>query len=119
MTDIELGDNIRKIRELKGFSQQFLGDELNISQKQVSRIETGKTSASFFIINRVCQVLEVDLKALLNFDDQYVFNNNNNHQNGGEFIAYNNTDIERLEKLYERLLKEKDMIIKDLKSNKT
>lgn len=114
MNDIELGENIRKIRELKGFSQQYLGDELNISQKQVSRIETGKTSATFNSINKVCEILDIELKTLLNFNDKFILNNNNHNQNGGEFIAYNNTDIEKIEKLYERMLKEKDDIIKNL-----
>lgn len=115
MTDVELGENIRKIRELKGFSQQVFGDELAISQKQVSRIETGKTSATFSLLIKICTVLGVDLKTLLNFDDKLVFNNNNNHQGGGEFIAYNNTEIDKVEKLYERLLKEKDEVIKRLR----
>lgn len=34
MTDIELGENIRKIRELRGVSQQFIADALSISQKE-------------------------------------------------------------------------------------
>lgn len=118
MNDIGLGENIRKIRELKGFSQQVFGDELAISQKQVSRIETGKTSVTFSLINRICEVLDVDLKTLLNFDDKFIFNNNNHDQNGGEFIAYNNTEIDKVEKLYERLLKEKDEVIKSLKQAK-
>lgn len=116
MTDVELGENIRKIRELKGFSQQVFGNELTISQKQVSRIETGKTSVTFLLLNRICKVLDVDLKTLLNFDDKFIYNNNNHNQNGGEFIAYNNTDIDKVEKLYERLLKEKDEMIKSLKA---
>jgi len=36
-------DNIRKIRELKGFTQEHLANELDISIRAYSKIETGET----------------------------------------------------------------------------
>jgi len=117
MTDVELGENIRKTRELRGISQQFLADALAVSQKNISRIETGQSSPTFNHLMKICSVLEVDLKVILDFDEKFVFNNIINNQNGtvGEFIAYNNTEVEKLEKLYEKLLVEKDEIIQLLK----
>ena len=35
--------NIRKIRELKGFSQDYMAQQLSISQRQYSRIEKNET----------------------------------------------------------------------------
>lgn len=118
MTDQELGDNIRKIRELRGISQQFLADALEISQKNISRIENGQSSPTFNSLIKICDVLDVDLKVILDFDEKFVFNNIINNQNGtvGEFIAYNNTEVEKLEKLYEKLLIEKDEMIQLLKT---
>lgn len=115
MTDIELGENIRKIRELRGVSQQFIADALSISQKNISRIETGQSSPTFNTLVRISSILEVDLKVILDFDEKFVFNNVIHNQNGGEFVAYNNTEVEKIEKLYEKLLTEKDQIILLLK----
>lgn len=108
MTDIELGENIRKIRELRGVSQQFIADALSISQKNISRIETGQSSPTFNTLVRISSILEVDLKVILDFDVKFVFNNVIHNQNGGEFVAYNDTEVEKIEKLYEKLLTEKD-----------
>jgi transcriptional regulator with XRE-family HTH domain len=89
---------------------------LNVSQKQISRIEKGSVSPSFDFLNAICLALHINLKTLLNFDEEIIFNNNNHNQAGGEFIAYNNTEIHKVEKLYERLLLEKDKEIERLKN---
>lgn len=96
-------------------SQQFIADALSISQKNISRIETGQSSPTFNTLVRISSVLEVDLKVILDFDEKFVFNNVIHNQNGGEFVAYNNTEVEKIEKLYEKLLTEKDQIILLLK----
>lgn len=44
--DVSLGLNIRKIRELKDFSQQYIADKLSISQSSYSDIENGKVLLS-------------------------------------------------------------------------
>jgi transcriptional regulator with XRE-family HTH domain len=117
MTDEELGANIRRVRDMKGKSQLDLAIAIQSSQKHISRIEKGQASATFTMIGKICQALKVDLKTLLNFDERTVFNNVINNENGEvkEFVAYNNTDVERVEKLYEKLLAEKDAVIEMLK----
>ncbi|HRO74687.1 MAG TPA: helix-turn-helix transcriptional regulator [Crocinitomicaceae bacterium] len=111
MTNQELGDNVRKIRELKGFSQQNLADEIGVDQKTVSRIEQGALSPRFDLVVSIARAFNIKLSALLNFDKELIFNNIVNTQQGGHFIAYNNTEIEKVEELYKQLLKEKDEVI--------
>lgn len=84
-------------------------------KKNISRIETGQSSPTFNTLVRISSILEVDLKVILDFDEKFVFNNVIHNQNGGEFVAYNNTEVEKIEKLYEKLLTEKDQIILLLK----
>lgn len=112
MTTIELGQNIRKIRELKGFSQQNIADSIETTQKQLSRIENGQTSPTFDVLIKITQALEVGLNELLNFNENFIFNNFTTNQQGGKFVAYNNTEIEHVEKLYKQLLAEKDKVIR-------
>lgn len=112
MTDIELGTNIRKIRELKGFSQQNLADEVSISQKSLSRIENGKISPTFNVLIKIANALKIKLNELLEFNEQYIFNSYTLNQQGGEYFAYNNTDVKQIESLYIKLLEEKERTIK-------
>ena len=107
MTNKELGENIRKIRELKGFSQQNLADEINVDQKTISRIEKGQLSPKFDSLVEISRVLSVSLAQIMAFDEHLIFNNFIHAQHGGHFVAYNNTEIKKVEDLYKKLLKEK------------
>jgi transcriptional regulator with XRE-family HTH domain len=57
MTNQELGENVRKIRELKGFSQQNLADEIKVDQKTISRIEKGDLSPKFETLVAISKAL--------------------------------------------------------------
>ena len=113
---MDIGENIRKVRDLKGFSQQALAESIGLSQKQLSRIETNQVSPTFDTLEKICEALGITLKNLLQFNEDLVFNNVVETQNGGEFIAYNNTDIKQIENLYKQLLVEKDKIISMLEA---
>ena len=113
---MDIGENIRKVRDLKGFSQQALAESIGLSQKQLSRIETNQVSPTFDTLEKICEALGITLKNLLQFNEDLVFNNVVETQNGGEFIAYNNTDIKQIENLYKQLLAEKDKIISMLEA---
>jgi transcriptional regulator with XRE-family HTH domain len=114
MTDIELGTNIRKLRELRGYTQQNLADEINISQKSLSRIENGTISPTFSTLSKISNVLNLKLHELLNFNDHFIFNSYTLNQQGGEYFAYNNTEIKQIENLYNKLLDEKERTIQIL-----
>jgi transcriptional regulator with XRE-family HTH domain len=116
MTNQELGENVRKIRELKGFSQQNLADEIKVDQKTISRIEKGDLSPKFETLVAISKALAVSLSQLLSFNENLIFNNYSQYQQGGQFVAYNNNEIEKVENLYKQLLKEKDEVIELLKA---
>jgi transcriptional regulator with XRE-family HTH domain len=118
MTNQELGENIRKIRELKGFSQQNLADEINVDQKTISRIEKGELSPKFETLVAISKALSVSLSQLLSFNESMIFNNYNQYQQGGNYNAYINTEIEKVEDLYKQLLKQKDEMIELLKGKR-
>lgn len=116
LMSIKVGENIRIVRDLRGISQQFLADEIGISQKQLSKIENGQVSPTFLLVEKICEKLDISLQELLRLNELLVFNNIANHQQGGEYIAYNNTDVKQIEELYKKLLEEKDKRIKLLES---
>lgn len=104
---------IRQIRELRGYSQEYMAAQLNLSTRAYSKIESGETQLTINRLNEICKILNVSPQELLGFDAKIIFNNNLTEQKGGKFIAYNNTEIKQIQELYERLLEEKDYIIKE------
>ena len=67
-TDIikNIGKNIQKARLKKGFTQQYLAEQCNVSTKYISCIETGKSSGSVILILDICNILDVSPNYLLN-----------------------------------------------------
>ena len=118
ISDQQLGQNIRNLREMKNLTQEAMSMRLDISQKQVSRVESGEISVTIQLLFKICSILEVEPTFLLEFDSKKIFNNNSINQTGGEFKAYNDTPIEDVKMLYERLLAEKDEMINLLKNEK-
>lgn len=60
-----IGDQIRKKRIDKGYSQQFLADSIGVSQSKFNRIENGKSDISINALIIVCEVLDTNLLKLL------------------------------------------------------
>jgi transcriptional regulator with XRE-family HTH domain len=103
---IMIGHKIKAIRELKGFSQDYLATQLNLSQNAISKIEKGEIKLDFNTVCSVADVLETDVNALLNFEPNNIFNNCT--QSGVVNTTFNSD-----QKLIELLLKAKEDIIKD------
>lgn len=132
-TNMQVGQKIKKIRELRNFTQEYLATRLNISQESYSKIEANKTKVSTERLEQIATILEVSIFELMTFDDKYVFNNYNNAVNAiqtstkenSKVIFFNQAEsekqlyerlIEELKKQVERLEKENDFL-KDLLKN--
>ncbi|MDD3420050.1 MAG: helix-turn-helix transcriptional regulator [Candidatus Gastranaerophilales bacterium] len=63
-----LGQNIKKYREAKKFSQEFLAEKLDFSREYISRIERGQKSISLRKLFLLADVLEAKVSDLMNFD---------------------------------------------------
>lgn len=109
MTNIE--EKIRKMRELKNFTQEYMAEKLSITQAGYSKIESGATKLSYNKIEEISKVLGVQTEELLAFDSQKYFNSFNNvkgSNNGSVTINVEDADIKGLYegkiKLLEKLL---------------
>jgi transcriptional regulator with XRE-family HTH domain len=58
------GKNVQKLRLLKGFTQEFLAEEAQISQVQVARIESGKLNTSISTVVSIAKALGADIGEL-------------------------------------------------------
>lgn len=53
------GQNIRKIRRSKDFTQEYMAFEMGISQKAYSDIENAKVKINFEILTKISDILEI------------------------------------------------------------
>lgn len=93
-----IGDKIRKVRELKGFSQDFMAGKLEMSQRAYSKIENNDIKLDWGRIEDISKILEIEPIDLVSFDDNLVFNN---CTNSGKAHIMNNNFPDELKKSYE------------------
>jgi transcriptional regulator with XRE-family HTH domain len=58
--------NIRKIREYRGYPQEYLAMKLGISQNAYSKIELAYTRLTLERLLEISEILEIDTVALIN-----------------------------------------------------
>lgn len=121
-----LGFNIRKIREQKGFSQEYMANVLNISQASYARMENEETKITVERLQKIAEILETSIIDFFN-NDRYIINNQNYDNAYGNAYVQNLTieNKDANEKLiasyeqriseYQERLKEKDEQISFLK----
>lgn len=109
----EIGARIKRLREDRNYSQDYLAQKLGITQKAYSKIETNQTRLSVDNLLRISEVLETSINKILDIDGGTVYNNYSTHN--GEGIVINKTTSDKIIDLYDRLLKAKDDEIEVLK----
>jgi transcriptional regulator with XRE-family HTH domain len=68
----KVAQNIRKIREYRNYTQEYLAAKLRISQNAYSKIELGHTRITIDRLLYIADVLGVDPIAILNIDDSEI-----------------------------------------------
>lgn len=112
-----IGTKIRKLRELKGFKQEFMADQLGISVGAYSKLERDETDVSHERLQQIAKVFDLSVADILSFDEKMVFNfiNSQNPSGGNNQPVYNYYISDNEKKLYEekiRLLEEMNDYLK-------
>jgi transcriptional regulator with XRE-family HTH domain len=63
-----LGKNIKKYREVKGFSQELLAEKVDLSREYITRVENGQKFISLRKLFLLADVLGVNFCDLTNFE---------------------------------------------------
>jgi|TARA_B110000238_G_C15834715_1_gene314312 transcriptional regulator with XRE-family HTH domain len=108
----DIGLKIRKLRELKGYSQEYMAERLTISQRAYSKLERNETKLDWGRITDVSSILEIEPMDLISFDDNLIFNNC--HQSG-KINTINNQIDERLVSLFEKRMEKMEEEVKFLR----
>ncbi|MEP6932284.1 MAG: helix-turn-helix transcriptional regulator [Flavobacterium sp.] len=67
-----IGEKIRKIRILKGYSQQYVSDLLGVSQGAYSDIETGKTKMNLDKLKEIAAIFNLDIFHIVDFHENKI-----------------------------------------------
>lgn len=76
---MQIGQKIRKVRELRNFTQEFMAKSLGITQGAYSRIETGQTMIDLNRMEEIARILNVDTFTIMKFDESFIFRKSNNN----------------------------------------
>jgi len=106
-------NKIKSIRELKNYTQEYMADQLGVTQAGYSKIEKGKTILSYIKLVEIARILEVSVEDIISFDSQRYFNNFNNVKgNNNGSILINQDNNETLKTLYEDKIKLLEKLLK-------
>ncbi|WP_051605462.1 helix-turn-helix domain-containing protein [Sediminibacter sp. Hel_I_10] len=67
---ISFGQNLRRLRKSKGFTQADLANDIGIEISQISRIERGVINTSILTIKQISSVLDVDINMFFNLNQK-------------------------------------------------
>ena len=101
---MEIGNKIKKVRELRNFTQEYVAQELGITQESYSRIESNKASLTIQRLDKISDILQVNVFDLLSFDEKYVFQES--FQNQQHSSNYFGSKEAKKDDLYERIIEQ-------------
>jgi transcriptional regulator with XRE-family HTH domain len=96
-------NKIKNIRELRNYTQQYMADQLGITQAGYSKIEKGKTIISHAKLVEISTILEVNTEDIINFDSQRFIKSLNTVKDNNNVNFNNNYKV--LKGLYEDKIK--------------
>ena len=109
-----IGKNIRKFRELKGYSQEYMANEMELTQASYAKLESNSTKISVERLFTIAKLLETDVADILELNKQTIYQQDiKEHSIGHQEVQNLHQDNKEV---YEKLLQSKDEQIALLKS---
>ncbi len=72
---LPIGTKIKKVRELKNFTQEYVAEQVGMTTSGYSRIERGEVRVSIERLEQIARALDVQTNDLTNFDQNVFFTN--------------------------------------------
>jgi transcriptional regulator with XRE-family HTH domain len=112
---VHLGENIRRILDIKGIKQEAFAEKMGVSQAAISKLlSTPKIDDER--LKEVADKLGTSVDAIKRFDaERIMFHIETMNDNSGNFNVYEIHPIDKVSELYEKMLKEKNDEIEKLK----
>jgi len=116
-TNMHIGKKVQRIREVLGIKQDALAASLGITHQAISKIEQSEVIDDERL-NAIANALKVTPESIKAFNEDAAVNflnniTNNHFDNSSTAMVYQQHihPVEKIVELYERMLKEKDLVI--------
>jgi transcriptional regulator with XRE-family HTH domain len=106
---VHLGNNIARLRNFRRIPQKDMAARLSMSQQTYSNVEN-KQEIDEDLLQKIAEVLDFPVDAIRELDSHSILSINQQGGNAGNIFYQTSSD--KLQELYEKLLKEKEEIIK-------
>lgn len=85
--------NIKTLRELKGFTQEYVSDCIGLSRASYSQIENGRTRLTANQLIKISDVLEIKIQDIIDFKKPALYDSSQklNHAEENQ-IVYNDSE---------------------------
>lgn len=102
-----IGNKIKKIRELRNFSQGFVAEKIGISQSNYARIENNEVTVTPERLQKIAEALETTEAVIQEFDENIIFNitQGDNSAAGPNCSVHNYQISPEIKALYEDKIK--------------
>jgi XRE family transcriptional regulator, regulator of sulfur utilization len=107
---LEIGNNIRRIREIKNYTQEAVADMVGMSVSAYGDIERGKSDVNFTRLGEIAAALEVKPEEIVTFGS-VTYNNSSESGIAGNNGTINNVpeNIVVMERgIFDKMMKDKD-----------
>ncbi len=95
----KIGEQIKKFRELRNYTQEGMADKLRMTSQGYGKIERNEVEITLQKLQRIAEILDTTVQDILGFEDKFVFNNREcQHNNIG---LNNNINLQEFQKIYE------------------
>ena len=111
---VQIGDNIKKYREMLKYSQQYVAEELGISQNAYSKIENNQTrSFTLERLEKIAALFNIALVDLLGVEKTVSIQNSDLNNSGGYNVNHYDSPvlIETFQKQIADLQAERDRLL--------
>jgi transcriptional regulator with XRE-family HTH domain len=93
-------DKIKKTRDEKGYTQEFMANRLGISQNSYHKIESGKTKVTVQLLEKVAEIFEVDILKLMQEDRREIKIKQSSHDQSTGFLFHSKEDLDHERSLW-------------------
>lgn len=100
---MSIGHKIKKIREIKGYTQEYMADKIGMSTAGYGKLERDEADISFSRLEQISKAFNMNVEDITSFDEKYVFNNAASNYGSQGYVVNQLSDNEK--KLYEDKIK--------------
>lgn len=103
MKGMPAGEKVRKLRDLRGWSEEWMAQQLGMSQRQYSRYETGEAELKISLLDAISKLFGITTIDLLSFDERVFFSNCEQAHAFGSNNTYNASSLKEREQYEARI----------------